>query len=91
MTSVEPVDTANWRRAVGATGLLAAFNDAAVIDAADVLVAQRLSAMAEEADERVHLAVALVVRRGERPRWRWIRCPSSVNRRSSENARRDGP
>ncbi len=62
MTSVEPVDTANWRRAVGATGLLAAFNDAAVIDAADVLVAQRLSAMAKEADERVHLAVALVVR-----------------------------
>ena len=62
MTSVEPVDIANWRRAVGATGLLAAFNEAAVIDAADVLVAQRLCAMAKEADERVQLAVALVVR-----------------------------
>ena len=30
VTSVEPVDTADWRRAVGASGLLAAFNDAAV-------------------------------------------------------------
>jgi exodeoxyribonuclease V alpha subunit len=62
VTSVEPVDTANWRRASGASGLLAAFNDAAVIDSADVLVAQRLSALAKEADERVMLAVALVVR-----------------------------
>ncbi|MDT5152392.1 MAG: exodeoxyribonuclease alpha subunit, partial [Mycobacterium sp.] len=61
MTSVEPVDTANWRRASGASGLLAAFNDASVIDSADVLVAQRLSALAKEADERVMLAVALVV------------------------------
>ncbi|GAB7066199.1 exodeoxyribonuclease V subunit alpha [Mycobacterium hodleri] len=62
MTSVEPVDTASWRRAVGATGLLAVFNEAAVIDAADVLVAQRLSALAKEDDERVTLALALVVR-----------------------------
>jgi exodeoxyribonuclease V alpha subunit len=62
MTSVEPVDIANWRRAAGASGLLAAFNDAAVIDSADVLVAQRLSALAQEPDERVMLAVALVVR-----------------------------
>ena len=62
MTSVEPVDTANWRRASGASGLLAAFNDASVIDSADVLVAQRLSALAKEDDERVMLAVALVVR-----------------------------
>jgi exodeoxyribonuclease V alpha subunit len=62
VTSVEPVDTASWRRAAGASGLLATFNDASVIDAADVLVAQRLSALAEETDERVMLAVALVVR-----------------------------
>lgn len=62
MTSVEPVDTASWRRAAGAAGLLAAFNEAAVIDAADVLAAQRLCALAEETDERVMLAVALVVR-----------------------------
>ena len=62
MTSVDVVDPANWRRAVGAAGLLAAFNEAAVIDAADVLVAQRLCALAKETDERVELAVALVVR-----------------------------
>jgi exodeoxyribonuclease V alpha subunit len=62
VTSVEPVDTASWRRAVGATGVLAAFNDAAVIDSSDVLVAQRLSALAKETDERVTLAVALLVR-----------------------------
>ena len=62
MTSVEPVDTANWRRAVGTSGLLATFNEAAVIDSADVLVAQRLSALAKETDERVLLAVALIVR-----------------------------
>ncbi|MDX1888159.1 exodeoxyribonuclease V subunit alpha [Mycolicibacterium sp. 050158] len=62
MTSVEPVDTADWRRAAGTTGLLAEFNDAAVIDSADVRVAQRLCAMAGEADERVLLAVALMVR-----------------------------
>ena len=59
---MEPIDATDWRRAVGATGLLAAFNEASVIDSADVLVAQRLSALAEENDERVMLAVALVVR-----------------------------
>ncbi|MGH3581752.1 MAG: exodeoxyribonuclease V subunit alpha [Mycobacterium sp.] len=42
--------------------MLAAFNDASVVDSADVLVAQRLSALAKETDERVMLAVALVVR-----------------------------
>lgn len=63
MTTVEPVDdAASWRRAVGATGLLAVFNEAAVVDAADVLVAQRLCALAKEDDERVALALALVVR-----------------------------
>jgi len=63
VTTVEPVDdAASWRRAVGATGLLAAFNTAAVVDAADVLVAQRLCALAKEDDERVALALALVVR-----------------------------
>lgn len=62
MRSVEVVDDANWRRAAGATGLLAMFNDTAVIDSSDVLVAQRLCALAKETDERVVLAVALVVR-----------------------------
>ena len=56
MTSVE------WRRAVSATGLVQTFADAEVIDAADVHVAQRLSAMASETNDAVTLAVALVVR-----------------------------
>ncbi|MDT5301725.1 MAG: exodeoxyribonuclease alpha subunit [Mycobacterium sp.] len=62
MTSVETVDTADWRRAVGASGLLRSFNEAAVIDSSDVLVAQRLTALLRETDERVTLAVAFVVR-----------------------------
>ncbi len=62
MTSTEAVDDATWRRAVGASGLLRAFNDALVIESSDVLVAQRLTALAGETDERVALAVAFVVR-----------------------------
>ena len=61
MTSVE-VDARDWRRALGATGLLRAFNEAGVADSSDVLVAQRLTALAKEPDERVALAVALAVR-----------------------------
>lgn len=56
MTSVE------WRRAVSAAGLLQTFSDAEVVDASDVHVAQRLSAMASETNDAVALAVALVVR-----------------------------
>ncbi len=48
--------------AIGATGRLRAFSDAGVFEAADVHVAQRLTALAGEADERVALAIALVVR-----------------------------
>ena len=55
-------DPADWRRSVAATGLLRAFNEAGVLEASDVLVAQRLTALAEETDERVALAVAFVVR-----------------------------
>lgn len=55
-------DVHDWRRSVAATGLLAIFNEAGVIDASDVLVAQRLTALTEETDERVALAVAFVVR-----------------------------
>jgi exodeoxyribonuclease V alpha subunit len=62
VTSVEPVDTADWRRAAGASGLLRSFNEVAIIDSSDVLVAQRLTALAKETDERVALAVAFVVR-----------------------------
>lgn len=60
--TVDAVDVANWRHAQHADGLLRTFNDAGVIDAADVLVAQRMTAMAGESDERVALAVAFVVR-----------------------------
>ena len=56
MTSVE------WRRAVGATGLLRTFTDAELIESSDVHVAQRLTTLAGESDERVALAVALLIR-----------------------------
>ncbi len=45
-----------------ATGLLAAFNEAEILDAADIHVAQRITKLAGEANESVQLAVALVVR-----------------------------
>ncbi|HUO39715.1 MAG TPA: AAA family ATPase, partial [Mycobacterium sp.] len=45
-----------------ATGLLRSFNDAGVLDAADVHAARRITALANEPDEAVALAVALVVR-----------------------------
>lgn len=60
MTDVlEPTD---WRRAAGATGMLEVFNEAGVIETPDVLVAQRLTELAGDGDERVALAVAFVVR-----------------------------
>jgi len=55
-------DVADWRRSVAATGMLRAFNDAGVLESSDVLVAQRLTALAGEPDERVALAVAIAVR-----------------------------
>ena len=48
--------------AICAAGVVHAFNEAGVIDAADVHVARRLSTLARETDERVTLAVAMVVR-----------------------------
>jgi exodeoxyribonuclease V alpha subunit len=48
--------------AISATGLLQEFNGMGVIEAADVHVAQRLSTLAGETDERVTLAVAMAVR-----------------------------
>ncbi|WP_230486825.1 exodeoxyribonuclease V subunit alpha [Nocardioides anomalus] len=68
MTVVTPDPTAGLddahdpRLARGAEGLLRTFNEAGVLDAADVHVARRLCALAEEDDERVALAVACVVR-----------------------------
>ena len=47
---------------MAARGALAAFNDAGVLDAADVHVARRLGRLGGETDEAVLLAVALAVR-----------------------------
>ncbi|OBH91414.1 exodeoxyribonuclease V subunit alpha [Mycobacterium sp. E2733] len=47
---------------MAAEGLLRTYTGAGVFEAADVHVAQRLTALAGESDERVALAVALVVR-----------------------------
>ena len=60
MTVVD--DQLNWRKVQGASGLLAEFNAAGVLDVADVHAAQRITMLAGEADETVGLAVALVVR-----------------------------
>ncbi len=60
--TIDEIDVADWRRAHEAIGLLRSFNDAGVIEAADVLVAQRLTALAGDTDDAVALAVAFVVR-----------------------------
>jgi exodeoxyribonuclease V alpha subunit len=54
VTKVEP--------AAGASGLLQAFNEAGVLNVADVRVAERLCFLGKETDDRVALAVALLVR-----------------------------
>ena len=43
-------------------GLLAAFNDAGVLDPLDVLSAQSITRLCGETDERVALAAAMAVR-----------------------------
>jgi exodeoxyribonuclease V alpha subunit len=48
--------------AVGVSGLLQMFNEAGVLDVADVQVAERICVLGKETDERVVLAVALLVR-----------------------------
>lgn len=55
-------DPFDHRLALGAAGLLGAFNTAGVLAAADVHVATRLGRLGGEADEAVLLAVALAVR-----------------------------
>lgn len=62
MTVTDAFAGGDWRRSVAVEGALRVFNDAGVLESADVLVAQRLTAMAQEADETVALAVAFVVR-----------------------------
>jgi len=57
--SDDPLDA---RYARGATGLLAAFNQARVLTAADVRVATRLAELTAEPSDEVRLAVALAVR-----------------------------
>ena len=49
-------------QSVGATGLLGAFTDADVFEPADLHVARRLTALANDTDESVALAVAFVVK-----------------------------
>ncbi len=62
MTLPEPLDLFDVRIAHGASGALRAFNEAGVLAAADVHVARRLGALADESVEDVLLAVALAVR-----------------------------
>ena len=62
MTAALPEDALHWRRAVNSGGLLREFNDAGVLDAADVHVATRLSMSAGESGEVAALALALAVR-----------------------------
>jgi exodeoxyribonuclease V alpha subunit len=60
--SVELEDPLDCRVALGGSGLLLEFNEAGVLEAADVHVAARITALAKEYDEAVSLAVALAVR-----------------------------
>ncbi len=58
----DEADRADWRFVGGASGLLRSFNEAGVIEAAEVHVATRLTELYGESDESVALAVALTVR-----------------------------
>ncbi len=61
----EPVDAQDWRlsaRLAGDPGLLARFNQAGLLESGDLHVARRVGDLAGESDERVLLAVGLVVR-----------------------------
>ncbi|GAA2140253.1 exodeoxyribonuclease V subunit alpha [Nocardioides koreensis] len=62
MSLLETEDPRDHRLALGAGGLLHEFNEAGVIEAADVHVARRVTELAGETDETVALAVALAVR-----------------------------
>lgn len=56
------LDPFDGRRVIEADGLLREWGDAGVLSAADIHVATRLTALADEVDDRVRLAVALAVR-----------------------------
>ncbi len=55
-------DPLDWRIAIGAGGWLRMFNEAGVLESADVHVAQRITALAQETDDAVALALALATR-----------------------------
>ncbi|MEZ5112075.1 MAG: exodeoxyribonuclease V subunit alpha [Nocardioidaceae bacterium] len=62
MTTAEPrFDGFDRSQAVGATGLLGAFNRAGIVGVADVHVARRFGEILKESDEQVQLALALTV------------------------------
>jgi len=56
------LDAAAWQRPTGAGELLRTYVDDGVIETPDVQVAQRLTTLCGETDERVSLAIALAVR-----------------------------
>lgn len=62
MTLLDTDDPRDHRLALGAGGLLRVFNEAGVVEAADVHVARRLTGLVDEPDETVALAVAIAVR-----------------------------
>jgi len=62
MSMAETEDPLDGHRPLGATGILRAFSDAGLLEAADVHVAGRLTTLAGESSETVALAVALAVR-----------------------------
>ena len=88
MTDVDVVaaDPADARLALRASGVLAEFNRAGVLTAADVHVAMRLGALAGVADEAVLLAAALAVR-GAAPGPR-LRRPATVRDDGDQRPRR---
>ena len=57
-----PAERFDVRRVRAAEGTLREFNDAGVLEAADVHVARRLADLAEERDPEVALALSLAVR-----------------------------
>ena len=63
MTELFETEDVHDRRLVrGLSGLLGAFNEAGLLEAADVHVAQRLCSIVGETDETVALAVGVAVR-----------------------------
>lgn len=60
--TTRPEDPLDWRIATGASGVLRTFNEAGVLESADVHVAQRVTDLGQETDDAVALAVALASR-----------------------------